>query len=86
MKHQDFIAKVNEMTAEIKALFPDGYTAFDGSTYADGIQEIADSIIAYVTTEKAANLNASMERFAADCDTYRRIAAKAEKKGWPKRG
>jgi hypothetical protein len=86
MTTNEFVAKVNEMTAEVKALFPDGYTAFDGTTYAAGIQERADSIITYVTTEKAANLPASLNRFTADCDSYRKIAQKAEKKGWPKRG
>ena len=86
MTRQEFESTINRMTDEIKALFPEGYTAHDGSLYADGIQEKADEIISYVNSEKAANIKACLNRFSNDCDTYRRIAEKAQKKGWPKRG
>lgn len=86
MTFQEFQSEVKRLTSEIKSLFPVGYAAFDGSLYADGIQEKADEIISYVNSEKAANIRACLNRFSDDCDTYRRIAGKAEKKGWPKRG
>ncbi len=87
MTTEEFVAKVSEMAAEVKALFPPGYTAYDGKTYEAGIQERADASIYFVTVEtKLAHLPSVLGRFAEECETYRKIAAKAEKKGWPKRG
>jgi hypothetical protein len=88
MKTRDeFIKKINELTGEIKALYPEGYARGDGSTYADGIQERADFTIAYMNaTQIAFTWKTAFGRFEADCDSFRRIATKKAAKGWPKNG